>query len=88
VGKRPRGKLSGVKAIKPFYSSLTLRQNKLDRVALAFPSNKSVVNVMQYLGHHKEKITKDACFNENNMSCHRCHPILPRLPGYSERFGT
>ncbi len=66
MGKKPRGKLSGVNAIKPFYSSLTMQQNKLDRLTLlAFPLNKTVVNVMQYLGHHKEKITKDACFNEN-----------------------
>ncbi len=87
MGKRPRGKLSGVKAIKPFYSSLTFRHNKQDRFTLAFPSNKSVVNVMQYLGHHKEKIHQDACFNEN-MSCHRCHPILPRLPDYSEHYSS
>ncbi len=65
MGEKPRGKLSGVNAIKPFYSSLTLRQNKLDRFTLAFPSNKSVVNVIQYLGHHKEKIHEDPCFNEN-----------------------
>ncbi len=36
MGKKPRGKLSGVNAIKPFYSSLTLRENKLDNLRWPF----------------------------------------------------